>query len=1164
MLTVPEFVKKWSVSGAAESSNAQSFTNDLCEVLGVTKPDPTVPDESKNTYVFEKSVPTPKGNVKKIDCYKRGHFILENKQGATLESVEALSAEKVKNLRARKTGHGKRGTHGWDVAMEKAKKQAENYARLLDGPEIKGGRPPFIMVADVGHSVALYADWSRAGGIYQPFPDPNNYRIPIRELHREELRERLKLVWTDPLALDPARRSARVTKLIADRLAKLAKSLEGEHATEVVAGFLMRCLFTMFAEDAGLLPEKAFTNLLERTKEQPQGFVPNITSLWQTMDKGGWSIALNAQVKHFNGGLFADQTALPLDEDEIQLLVEAARADWREVEPAIFGTLLERALDPRERHSLGAHYTPRAYVERLVQPTILEPLRHEWESVQTAALALSEDGDTDKAIKSVESFLQRLADLRVLDPACGSGNFLYVTLELLKRLEGEVRNTLRDLGQGQISIGLTGATITPENMLGIEINPRAAAIAELVLWIGYLQWHLRSTGDVNDLGEPIIRDYHNIENRDAVLAWERTEPLLDDEGQPVTRWDGVTFKTHPVTGKPVPDEAARTQVQRYIGASKADWPQADFIVGNPPFIGNKRMRYHLGDGYVDTLRKVYGKEVSDSSDLVMYWWRKAGLAVQKSLTEALGFITTNSITQVFNRRVIEDFLNDNQKLSLIYTIPDHPWVDSSDGADVRIAMTVAKRGEVTGTQLILKDEYSGDNGEATVTLEKKTGKISSDLTVGPDVTSTMALNSNSGLASQGVTPLGLGFRLLPSEALAYLQKNPATYSKVVRPYMLGRDIVQRPEEKYIIDFYSLSESEARNSFPSLYQLLYNLVRPERMQKKRQAYRDKWWIFAEARTTLRQALAGTKTYIATCRTAKHRVFTSVETNTVPDAKIVAIAIEDEAYLGVLSSSIHIVWSVATGGWLGVGNDSNYNHSDCFGKFPFPLFSDNSQSEVADAAILIEAHRKRQQGQYPKLTMTGMYNVLEKLRSGEPLDEKERKIHEQGLVGILKQLHDELDVAVAKAYGWEDLIAGDPNSSKAQLSDDVTQEILQRLVDLNAERAAEEAKGLVRWLRPEYQAPEESRGVQSELELDEDDIATVAVVAEKRKWPKDLTAQVTTLRDMLREAGETPLSLSAIAEAFKPKLTKKRQEEAEKLLEMMESLGQAEHVANGWKS
>ena len=519
-MTPPQLVQKWSASGAAESANAQSFTNDLCALLGVDRPQPSLPDDSQNTYVFEKRVTGRNGNPKFIDCYKRGHFILENKQGASPLSH-------AHRTRAQKTGHGTRGSQTYDKAMLRAKNQAENYARLLDGPELQGGRPPFLLVCDVGHSISVYADWSRAGGHYQPFPDPSSYRIALPELHQEELRQRLRLIWTDPLALDPARRSARVTKEIADSLARLAKSLEETGGTaEQIAGFLMRCLFTMFAEDVGLLDQNAFTKLLRGCVDKPQSFQPKVAELWQKMNSGGYSLVLDARLRRFNGGFFADTTALDLNADQIQLLLEAARADWTEVEPAIFGTLLERALSPRDRHKLGAHYTPRAYVERLVQPTVLDPLRAEWESVQTAALSEREAGNDAEARRLVSAFIQRLADVRVLDPACGSGNFLYVTLELLKRLEGEVRNVLRDLGEQQVSMGIAGATVTPANMLGIELNPRAAAIAELVLWIGYLRWQIRTTGST-DLGEPLLRDYHNIENRDAVLAYTGDVPPIN-------------------------------------------------------------------------------------------------------------------------------------------------------------------------------------------------------------------------------------------------------------------------------------------------------------------------------------------------------------------------------------------------------------------------------------------------------------------------------------------------------------------------------------------------------------------------------------------------------------------------------------------------------------
>ncbi|MCB9418270.1 MAG: class I SAM-dependent DNA methyltransferase [Ardenticatenaceae bacterium] len=333
--------------------------------------------------------------------------------------------------------------------MEKARNQGQSYIRSLPPAEIKDGRPPFLITVDVGATIALYSEFTRSGGNYVPFPDPNSYRLTLDDLHDAAVRDLLRTIWTNPMALDPAQRSARVTREIAGRLATLARSLEGEHEPDVVAQFLMRCLFTMFAEDVALLPDRSFTRLLADIRRDPASFKPMLEHLWATMNSGGFSVILRQELPQFNGGLFADQTALPLNEDQIQLLVEAARADWRDVEPAIFGTLLERALDPVERHKLGAHYTPRAYVERLVQPTVIEPLRQEWESVQAAALLHAETGETDKAIAEVEAFHRKLTSLKILDSACGSGNFLYVTLELMKRLEGEVLNTFAQVGQGK-------------------------------------------------------------------------------------------------------------------------------------------------------------------------------------------------------------------------------------------------------------------------------------------------------------------------------------------------------------------------------------------------------------------------------------------------------------------------------------------------------------------------------------------------------------------------------------------------------------------------------------------------------------------------------------------------------------------------------------------
>ena len=503
-----------------------------------------------------------------------------------------------------------------------------------------------------------------------------------------------------------------MTRDIADRLARLARSLEGAHPAEDVAHFLMRCLFTMFAEDVGLLPNRAFTQLLADLRLNVASFPPLAEELWRTMAHGGFSVALRLSVPHFDGGLFEDATALPLSVDQLQLLIEAAQADWRDVEPAIFGTLLVRALDPAERHKLGAHFTPRAYVERLVLPTIIEPLRNEWDAVKAAALLFADQGKAAEALTQVEAFQRRLASVRILDPACGSGNFLYVTLEHLKRLEGEVLEVRRSLGEGQMLLEMEGSMVRPEQFHGIEVNPWAAAIAELVLWIGFLQWHRRTRGDVRP-PEPILRNLHNIECRDAVLAWDAVEPLLDAAGLPVTRWDGHTTKPHPVTGLEVPDETARVPAWRYVNPRAAEWPEVDFVVGNPPFVGTARMRDALGDGYVEAIRRAYA-DVPDSADYVMFWWDKAAGLARNGKVQRFGLITTNSLRQTFNRRVLEHHLSAEPPLSLLFAIPDHPWVDSADGAAVRIAMTVGGAGRQEGVLRRVTREHEIGDGVSEV------------------------------------------------------------------------------------------------------------------------------------------------------------------------------------------------------------------------------------------------------------------------------------------------------------------------------------------------------------------------------------------------------------------------------------------------------------------
>lgn len=1168
--SVHAFIERWQGVTASELATAQTFVMDLCELLGVPKPYPTPAQD----YMFERPVTFTHGDgsssAGRIDCYKRGHFVLE-----------------AKKLKA--------GAHtkGFDDGLLRARSQGESYARALPPEE---GRPPFVLVVDVGTVIEVYAEFSRSGGTYTPFPDPRSHRILLADLARPEVLDRLRKIWTRPDELNPALASAKVTREVSDQLARLARSLEqAGHPPQTVAAYLSRCLFSMFAEDVELLPKGSFQTLLQQYRDDPATLQMMLRSLWSDMDRGGFSAALAKSVLKFNGKLFkgaaADDYSLLLTPAQIDLLVQAARANWREVEPAIFGTLLERALDPNERHALGAHYTPRAYVERLVLPTVIEPLRAEWANAQAAALLLAHEAAEleahppevktkkdfaaldrhhaavrakwDEARRHVKEFLHRLCSVRVLDPACGSANFLYVTLEHLKRLEGEVLNQLSALGDTQDALDLAGETVTLQQLRGIELNERAAALAELVLWIGYLQWHIRTQGRAN-VAEPVVHDYGNIEHRDAVLAYDRQEPMLDATGKALTRWDGETVKPHPVTGQPVPDEAAQVVQWRYVNPRQAEWPQADFIVGNPPFIGNKRMRVALGDGYVDALRAAW-PEVPESADFVMYWWHKAAETVRRGEAERFGLITTNSLTMIFNRRVIEAHQTATPPLSLAYAVPDHPWVDSADGAAVRISMSVGVRGAAEGRLQTVTQEREAEGGEVDVEFATRQGMIHSDLRVGANLTRCVKLAANSRLSYMGMIPLGAGFWVDQQRAEALGLGTVPGLEQHVRRYVNGKDLTGTPRGILALDFYGLTEAQLRERFPAAWQWLHDEVKPKRDQDKRPSRRRNWWLWGESVPKFREAVRGLRRYIGTAETAKHRTFVFIDGDVLPDQKVRAIASDDAWVLGVLSSQAHVRWALATGGTL--EDRPVYNTTTCFEPFPFPELDRAGAlaQRIRTLAERIDAHRKARLAAHPDATITATYNVLEKLRSGEALTAKEKVVHEHGLVGVLKSLHDELDVAVLQAYGWADLAAGlaaAPGSAEHAAAVDT---LLHRLVALNAQRAAEEAAGTVRWLRPDFQ--QSGQGQQVEMDASADDEGedataeakpTKAAVAQ-RPWPTGLTEQIRAVAEVLAAAGRG-LDLDGVAAHFQGR--GRWRDRLPTLLDTLVALGRVRVVDGRW--
>ncbi|HVZ41376.1 MAG TPA: DNA methyltransferase [Candidatus Kapabacteria bacterium] len=1162
---VTRFIARWKASSASERSNYALFLTELCDVLGVPHPDPAGGRPDDDAYVIDRVINytaadgTTAANF--IDLYKRGCFVLEAKQGSW--AAEDPGRALGNAPRRQRAGTARRATRGWDTAMLKARAQAEGYVRALPPEE---GNPPFIVVADIGHCFDLYADFSRAGKLYLPFPDPHSQRIMLDDLERDDVRDLLRTLWTQPQELDPARRSARVTRDVADRLARLAKSLEGAgHPPEEVAAFLMRMIFTMFAEDVGLLPNRSFLEMLIRLKGREKILPDMLRSLWDTMAVGGFSPILEEKILKFNGGLFENTTALPLAPEQVELLIDAARADWHDVEPAIFGTLVERALDPVERHRLGAHYTPRAYVERLVIPTIVEPVREEWEASKATAIGHRNAGREREAVDELREFHRTLCTMRVLDPACGTGNFLYVTMDHLKRIEGEVLAMLEGVGKIDRTLELTELTVDPHQFLGMEINPRAAAIADLVLWIGYLQWHYRTHGDAQPR-EPVLRRYHNIECRDALMEYSGTEPVLDAAGAPVTRWDGRTTKLHPVTGEPVPDESAQVNVLRYINPRRAAWPQAEYIVGNPPFVANRNLRAALGDGYVNALNISY-PEITDAVDLVMLFWWRAGIAVLTGNAIRFGFVTTNSIRMQQNQSVVTSILAGGA--SIVFAIPDHPWIDEIASAKVRIAMTVVvKKFNHTQAQLWISPDHDVVSSRAAINRDltdsdfKRLTPISIPPDLSPliDVSHLVDLKANSGLCHAGLKPYARSL-IVDANNTSALIPDFDQRNRHLPPYRNGHDIGQRPRYVHVIDLFGLSEDEVRSRFPNLYQYLLTTVKPERSQERNPRLRSQWWLFEANRPELRAALSTLTRFIVTIENSPSQVFTFLDQGILPDQKLRVVCSDDALVLAILSTSVHKVFASRTGGHQGIANTLVYN-SRCFNQFPFPDPSPELKGRIRELGERLDAHRKRQQELHPALTITGMYNVLEKLRSGEALSAKEKTIHEEGLVSVLRSIHDDLDTAVFAAYGWP-----------STLTD---QEILERLVALNAERAREEAEGKIRWLRPEFQNPKGAPGIAQQFEgLVSEPVHAYAAgtkagraargkgaqgkaaakPAEKIPWPSSYREQTMAVRGALIAYG-APATATDIAARFKSA----RKARVEEILQTLAELGQIREVEN----
>ena len=699
-MTPGDFIAKWRASELKERSAAQEHFIDLCRLLG--EPTPAEADPTGQHYCFERGARKDTGGDGWADVWKRHCFAWEYKG-------------KHANL---------------DVAFN----QLRQYALALENP-------PLLIVSDMVR-FRIRTNWTNSVSLTHEFG--------LEDIANAATRDKLKWAMSDPERLRPGESRQALTERAAATFAVLAQSLRGRgHEPQAVAHFVNRLVFCMFAEDVGLLPADMFTRMLQQARRQPEEFATMARTLFGAMATGG--LVGFETVAWFNGGLFDDDVALPLEKSEIETTIEAAALDWSEIDPSILGTLFERGLDPDKRSQLGAHYTDRDKIMRIVEPVVVRPWIADWEVVKAeiagclerAAAARSQSARTrhrGHAERRLRAFLERLSEFTVLDPACGSGNFLYLALHALKDLEHRVQLEAEAMGFQRAF-----PAVGPANVRGIEINAYAAELARVSVWIGEIQW-MRRNG-FNESRDPILKPLETIECRDAILTPEGGEP---------------------------------------------EWPAADVVIGNPPFLGGKLLNTHLGEDYVSRIFRVYACRVPAEADLVCYWFVKAGEHLDALRAKRVGLVSTNSIRGGANRRALQAAV---EGCPIFEAWSDEPWV--IDGAAVRVSLVCFARQE-DGSAPAPERRLDGEIVDA----------VHADLTArrgdaGVDLTGVERLYRNMGVAFMGDTKGG-PFDVPGEQAREWLREpanpNGRPNSDVLGPWMNGMDVTRSPADKWIVDF----------------------------------------------------------------------------------------------------------------------------------------------------------------------------------------------------------------------------------------------------------------------------------------------------------------------------------------------------------------------------
>ena len=931
-MTPYEFITKWRASALTERAGSQAHFNDLCDLLN--EPKPTDADPSGETYCFERGVQKEGGGAGWADVWKRHHFAWEYK-----------------------------GKH---ANLDAAFKQLRQYSLALENP-------PLLIVCDMLR-FRIRTNWTNTVS--------KTHTFELDDLAEAATRQKLKWALSDPERLKPGQTRQALTEQAAASFAAVAHALRGRgHDPQTVAHFVNRLVFCMFADDVGLLPNQMFTRMLDESVKNPAAFAELADELFRAMAAGG-RVGFES-VAWFNGSLFNDDMTLPLDKNDIQTVLEAADLDWSEIDPSIFGTLFERGLDPSKRAQLGAHYTDRDKIMRLVEPVVVKPLLAEWDDEQAAvtvkllhANVAKSPGVRTKRRKEAEQryrgFLERLRTFTVLDPACGSGNFLYLALQALKDLEHRVQLEAEALG-----LQRAFPEVGPANVKGIELNPYAAELARVSVWIGEIQW-MRRNGFA-EARNPILKPLDTIECRDAILT--------DNSGEP-------------------------------------EWPAADVVIGNPPFLGGKLLITHLGEDYVSRMFATYAGRVPAEADLVCYWFEKAGRQIASGKATRAGLVATNSIRGGANRRALEA-ATDRRRIFEAWS--DEPWV--IDGAAVRVSLVCFSG--------------AGDKSVSSAHLDgHRVDEIYTDLTArrggtGVDLTGVRRLPENASVAFMGDTKGG-PFDVAGEQAREWLRlpanPNGQTNADVLKPWVNGMDLTRRPAGKWIVDFgLKMSVGDAA-LYEEPFRWVEEHVRPTWDKQRVAGRRDRWWLHHRPRPKMWAALGGLSRYIATPTVAKHRLFAWCDVRICPDHQLIVIVRDDDTTFGILHSRFHEIWSLRLGTWLGKGNDPRYTPTTTFETFAFPsgLTPDVPASTYAEdpqAMAIAEASRRLVELRDRWLNPPEWVDWIDEPVPGYPKrpvprnEDAAKALKKRTLTNLynerplwLANAHQRLDAAVATAYGW----------------------------------------------------------------------------------------------------------------------------------------------------